>query len=113
MASPRVKVKLRFFDNRLWWRVSLTQYIFSVVFHSSPSVFSNFRHASMGRYIYGRVESMKVGIGFGSRFCRSVTRILESSVVVEEIDCSPTTRSREGSLALERDTLLGTNRERS
>ena len=59
------------------------------------------------------VESIKVKIGFGSKDCCWVTRVVESSVVVEKIDCSPTTRSREGSAALERDTLLGTNRERS
>ena len=56
------------------------------------------------------VESIKVRIGFGSKDC---TRVVESFVVVEEIDCSPTTRSREISVAWERDTLLGTNRERS
>ena len=59
------------------------------------------------------VESIKVRIGFGNKNCCWVTRVVESFVVVEEIDCSPTTRSREISVAWERDTLLGTNRERS
>ena len=41
MAFPIVKVKLRFFDKRLLWRVSFTEYISIELSHASPSVFSN------------------------------------------------------------------------
>ena len=42
VESAIIKVKLRFYDKILWWRVSLTQYVSAVKFHVSPSVSSNY-----------------------------------------------------------------------
>ncbi len=55
----------------------------------------------------GRVESMKVEIGFGSK------DIAAPSASVEVIACRPTTRSREMSGAISKVTLFGTSLERS
>lgn len=41
IVSAIVKVKVRFLDNRLWWRASFTQYISAELSHASPSFFSN------------------------------------------------------------------------
>ena len=55
----------------------------------------------------GKVESMNVRIGFGSK------GVTAPSASVDVIDCRPTTRSREISGARLKVTLFGISRERS
>jgi len=86
----------------------LTQYIPALSFQDKPKVSSNLRHASMGRYVKGVVESIKVSIGEGSNGFNCSN---DPFIDVEVIDCSPTTRSREISGAKEIDTLFGIKRD--
>ena len=79
----------------------------AVSFQARPSSCSNASHASVGRYIQGKVESMNVSIAFG----KSGTASRVASV--KEIDCRPTTMSRLGSGARSKDTLLGVYLEAS
>ncbi len=58
--------------------------------------------------MYGKVESMKVRIGVGSK---AVTEAFGCVVFVALTFCRPTTRSREISGARVKETLLGTNLE--
>ena len=53
---------------------------------------------------------MNVKIGAGSRACGCE---VDLSALLDVIDCKPTTRSREMSEAREKETLFGTNLERS
>ena len=55
----------------------------------------------------GKVESIKVKIEVGSKF------VVDLFAVVELIDCSPTTKSREISGARSKVTLFGTSLEAS
>lgn len=55
----------------------------------------------------GKVESMKVQIGFGNNEC------VEPFAAVDIIDCRPTTKSREISGARSKVTLFGTSLEES
>ena len=56
------------------------------------------------------MESMNVKIGAGSRACGCE---FDLSVVLDVINCKPTTTSREMSEAREKEILFGTNLERS
>ena len=87
--------------------MSLIKYSNAVLFQVRPSSFSNASHASTGRYIQGKVESMNVRIAFG----KSGTASRVASV--KEIDCRPTTMSRLISGARSKDTLLGVYLEAS
>ena len=87
--------------------MSLTTDTPNELFHISPKTFSKARHASRGRIIYGKVESIKVSIVDDSNDAA------EPLACVEVIDCKPTTRSREISGARKKDTLSGIMREES
>ena len=87
--------------------MSLIKYRDAVLFQVKPSSFSNASHASRGRYIQGKVESMNVRIALG----KSGTASRVESV--KESDRRPTTMSRLISGARSKDTLLGVYLEAS
>ena len=72
-----------------------------------PNESSNALQASIGSQIWGTVESMNVKIPVES----SSSFVVVASL--KPIDCSPTTRSRDMSLAIVKATSFGVNFEAS
>ena len=104
---PIINETLAFCFTNWRWRVSFTRYLSIVLFHSMPNESSKAWQASIGSQMCGIEESM------------NVKRPAESSssfVVVASlnaIDCNPTTKSREISLAIVKATSFGVNLEAS
>ena len=99
-GSARVNLMLGCVNFRFSCVVSLTQYTSSVLFHISPNVSSKARQDSIGRYIKGWVESIKVGIGDDSKV------VVDRFAKVETTVCKSTTMSRVISAAKPIDMLL-------
>ena len=103
MSLPIMNETLASCFSKWLWRVSFTRYRSIVLFHSMPNESSKAWHASIGSQICGIEESINVN--------RPVESISSFVVVasLNVIDCNPTTRSRDISLAIVKGTSLGVN----
>ena len=106
-ALPMMNETLAFCFSNSVWRVSFTRYRSIVLFHTMPNESSKAWQATIGSQICGTVESMNV---------KKLVESNSSFVVVASlkvIDCNPTTRFRDISLAIVKDTSFGVNFEAS
>ena len=104
---PIINETLAFCFTNWRWRVSFTRYLSIVLFHSMPNESSKAWQASIGSQMCGIEESMNVKTPVESSSSFDVVASLNA------IDCNPTTRSREISLAIVKATSFGVNLEAS